>query len=274
MIHLKLLLTAIFWGGTFIAGRMLAGHVHPVSASFLRFAIASACLLMVLYKTHGRVPALPRRLWLPTLLLGLTGVFAYNILFFAGLQSVPASRASIIIANNPVMIALGAALLFKHRLGPIKSLGVLISVCGAIVAISRGQVLSLFSGGIGPGDWLIFGCVLSWVSFSLIGKTVLNSIPPLVAITYAAIFGSLLLLVPALLSGLAGSLASYRLLDWVSMAYLGVFGTVMGFVWYYEGIEQIGPTRAGLFINFVPLSAIVMAHVILREPITWSLAAG
>ena len=274
MIHLKLLLTAIFWGGTFIAGRMLAGHVHPVCASFLRFAIATACLLAVVYRTHGRLPLLPRRLWLPTLLLGLTGVFSYNILFFAGLKLVPAGRASIIIANNPVMIALGAALFFKHRLGPVKSLGVLISVCGAVVAISRGHVLTLFSGGIGLGDYLIFGCVLSWVAFSLIGKTVLSRIPPLIAITYAAITGSLLLLIPALMSGLTASLAAYSLLDWANMAYLGIFGTVLGFVWYYQGIEKIGPTRAGLFINFVPLSAIILAFLILNESITWSLAAG
>lgn len=274
MIYLKLLLTAIFWGGTFIAGRMLAGHVHPVAAAFVRFSIASVCLLGVLYKTRGHIPALPRRLWPAALLLGLTGVFTYNICFFAGLKLVPAGRASIIIANNPVVIALGAALVFRQRLGAVKSLGVLISVCGAVVAISRGRVLALFSGGIGPGDVLIFGCVLSWAAFSLIGKSVLARIQPLVAITYAALTGSLLLLLPALKSGLVASLAAYSVGDWANLAYLGVFGTVVGFVWYYQGIEKIGPTRAGLFINFVPLSAILMAYLFLDEPVTWSLAVG
>jgi len=53
-----------------------------------------------------------------------------------------------------------------------------------------------------------------------------------------------------------------------------VFGTVIGFVWFYEGVKLIGPTRAGLFINIVPISAVVLAFLILQEPITWSLAAG
>jgi drug/metabolite transporter (DMT)-like permease len=66
----------------------------------------------------------------------------------------------------------------------------------------------------------------------------------------------------------------YFLVDWVSMFYLGFFGTVIGFVWYYEGIKKIGPMKASLFINFVPISAVVMAFFILDEPITLSLLVG
>jgi drug/metabolite transporter (DMT)-like permease len=56
--------------------------------------------------------------------------------------------------------------------------------------------------------------------------------------------------------------------------YLGIFGTVVGFVWYYEGIKKIGPTKASLFINFVPVSAVILAFLILDEPITLSLFIG
>lgn len=273
-IYLKLLLTAIFWGGTFIAGRLLAAHVQPFSAAFLRFSVAAGLLLAVLYRRHGRLPSLPRPMWLPVLLLGLSGVFCYNFLFFWGLQTVPAGRAAVIIANNPVIIALGAALIFGHRLGWVKSVGVLLSVSGAILAISRGHLAGLFSGGLAWGDMLIFGCVLSWAAFSLIGKTVLDRVKPLVAIAYASVVGALLLLVPALMEDLLRQAAGCSILDWVSIVYLGLFGTVLGFVWYYEGIEKIGPTRSALFINFVPLSAMVLAYLILAEPVTWSLAMG
>ena len=61
---------------------------------------------------------------------------------------------------------------------------------------------------------------------------------------------------------------------WCNLAYLGWFGTVLGFVWYYEGIRKIGPSRASLFINFVPISAICLAHFILGEPLSWSLVIG
>jgi drug/metabolite transporter (DMT)-like permease len=272
--YIKLMFTMIFWGGTFISGRMLAGQIPPLIAAFLRFAMAAAILLIVLYRRNGRLPAIPGHLRLPIICLGLTGVVSYNVFFFWGLQSVAASRASVIIANNPVFIAMFAALIFKERLGWIESLGVLISVSGAVIAISRGDMAGLVNGGLGWGDLMIFGCVLSWAAFSLIGKIVVAYIPPLTAISYAALVGALLLFFPAVMDGMFGALGEYALLDWGNIAYLGVFGTVLGFVWYYEGIERIGATRAALFINFVPISAIIMAFFLLGEPLTGSLLIG
>lgn len=66
----------------------------------------------------------------------------------------------------------------------------------------------------------------------------------------------------------------YSFQAWASIFYLGVFGTVLGFLWYYEGIRRIGPVRAGLFINFVPISAVILSFFILGEPLTLSLLIG
>jgi drug/metabolite transporter (DMT)-like permease len=273
-IYIKLTLTMIFWGGTFISGRMLAGHIPPVIAAFLRFATAATILLIVLYRQNSGLPTVPKRLLLPIFCLSLTGVFSYNIFFFWGLQSVDASRASVIIANNPVFIAVFASLIFRERLGLIKSIGVPVSVAGAVIAISKGDLAVLLGGGFGLGDLMILGCVLSWVVFSLVGKAVIHHISPLTAITYASTTGALLLLPPAIMAGIFGSMGEYTFYDWGNIAFLGIFGTALGFVWYYEGIDQIGATRAGLFINLVPISAIIMAFLILGEPITGSLLIG
>ncbi len=70
------------------------------------------------------------------------------------------------------------------------------------------------------------------------------------------------------------AIPGYSFPVWCHIGYLGFFGTVLGFVWYYEGIERIGPTKAGLFINFVPISAFLMAFFLLNEPITASLLWG
>jgi drug/metabolite transporter (DMT)-like permease len=273
-IYIKLTLTMIFWGGTFISGRMLAGHVSPFSAAFLRFVTAATILLIVLYRQNRGFPYVPRRLLLPIFYLSLTGIFSYNILFFWGLQSIDASRASVIIANNPILIAVFASLIFQERLGLIKSLGVPVSVVGAVIAISKGDVAGLLGGAFGWGDVMIFGCVLSWVAFSLIGKTVIAHISPLTAITYASTMGALLLLFPAIMDGVFENFDNYTFHDWGNILFLGIFGTALGFVWYYQGIEYIGATRAGLFINLVPISAIFMAFLLLGEPITVSLLVG
>lgn len=276
MVYLKLLLTAVFWGGTFIAGRMLAGSVAPFSAAFFRFLIAVCCLHAILLHRQGKTALLPNggRQLMAAVLLGMTGVFAYNAFFFYGLKLVPASRASVIIANNPIVISLLSAIFFGEELSPVRILGILLSVSGAVIAISGGAPLSLFTGGVGMGDMLILGCVFSWSAYSLLGKRVMGQLSPLVATTHATTAGMLLLFIPAWLSGMPADVPSYSLQDWGALAYLGVFGTVLGFVWYYDGIRAIGASRASLFINFVPISAIGLAHVILGEPLTSSLVVG
>jgi drug/metabolite transporter (DMT)-like permease len=274
LIYIKLLLTAFFWGGTFIAGKMIANSVHPVCASFLRFAIASFFLLILTLKTQGRIPALRKQQILPVILLGLTGVFAYNILFLTGLKYIDAGRASLIIANNPILISVLSALLFKEQLNGIKAIGICLSVMGAMVVISNGRIADFGSYHIGLGELLIAGCVLSWVAYSLIGKSVMAGLSPLVSVTYSAVIGALLLFIPALYSGLAGAVLHYAVLDWVNLFYLGFFGTVLGFSWYYQGIERIGPMKASVFINFVPISAIILSYFILKEQITISILLG
>lgn len=271
--YLKLLLTAVFWGGTFVAGRSLAQNVGPFSAAFFRFAIASVFLVFLAWKVEGKITLIKKRQILPVLLLGLTGVFCYNLFFFKGLKLIEASRAAIIIANNPIFITLFSAIFFKEKLNTLKITGILISVSGAIIAISRGDVLEILQGNLGLGEFYIFLCVVSWVIFSLLGKVVMADLSPLSSVTYSSITGTILLFPPALREGLADCIY-YSISDWWNIFYLGFFGTVLGIVWFYEGINQIGPTKAGLFINFVPISAILLAFFILGEPLTLSLLIG
>jgi drug/metabolite transporter (DMT)-like permease len=82
--YFKLLMTAFFWGGTFIAGRLITASVGPYSAAFIRFFIASIFLLLMIWKSEGAIPIIRRNQVLPVLLLAMTGVVAYNICFFNG----------------------------------------------------------------------------------------------------------------------------------------------------------------------------------------------
>ena len=199
--YLKLLAVAFFWGGTFVAGRFLAGAAHPVSAAFFRFAIASTCLLLAVWKVEGRLPKLDLRQTLTVAALGLTGVFAYNLFFFNGLTLIGAGRAALIIALNPVAITLCSALIYREKLPLSRMLGIPLSVFGALVVITRGHPLMILSGGIGRGELLIFGCVLSWTLYSVIGKTAMRGLSPLAAVCWSSIAGTFFLLLPALSYG-------------------------------------------------------------------------
>jgi drug/metabolite transporter (DMT)-like permease len=274
LVYVKLFLMATFWGGTFVAARIAARDVGPFSGAFLRFTVASALLLALTLRAEGRFPPIRRGQIIPLLLLGMTGVFAYNFFFFKGLKLIQAGRASLIIACNPVFITLFAALIFKERLNVIKVLGILISVAGAMIVISRGNPGEIFRGGLGWGDAFIFGCVASWVAYSLIGKSVMKGLSPLVSVSYSSLIGALALFIPACFEGLLREMTTYPGTTWACIVYLGLFGTVLGFVWYYEGINTIGPMKAGQFINFVPISAVLLAFFILGEPVTLSLLIG
>lgn len=274
MVYIKLLLTAFFWGGTFIAGRIIAHDVGPFSAAFLRFAIASLFLVMLLRRDEGALPRLSRLDLISVVFLGLTGIFAYNVLFLTGLKTVTASRASLIIATNPIFIALAAHYLFRETLRSLNWLGILLCAAGAAIVISRGDMPSLMKEGVGLGELFIMGCVVSWVLYALIGKKTMARLSPMAVVTYSSVAGGIMLLPCAFFEGIIPDFITWAGRDWFAIAYLGFFGTVIGFTWFYEGMKKIGASRAAIFINFVPVCAVIMAWVLLDEKPDVSLIAG
>jgi drug/metabolite transporter (DMT)-like permease len=274
IITLKLFLTMIFWGGTFVAARIVAQHVGPFSASFLRFFMASLLLLAIITLQEGRIPRLQRHQILPAVLLGMTGIFAYNVFFFLGMMTVTASRASLIVATNPIFISLLSAIIFRERLNAKEVIGIFLCLTGATIVISQGDLLSIFTGDVGLGEIYLLFCVASWVAYSLIGKVIMKDLSPLAAVTYSCLIGSAAMLIPACMEELPRLIGSIALRDWIGIVYLAFFGTVLGFFWYYEGIVAIGPTRASVFINFVPVSGIFFGWLILGETINLSLLVG
>lgn len=274
VIYVKLLLTAFFWGGTFIAGRVVSRHIDPFISAFLRFFIATLFFAFLIKTVYGTFPKLKKDQIFPVVCLGLTGIFSYNLFFFKGLQSVTAGRAALIIALNPIAITLLSAFIFKEKITLLRFLGILMSVSGAIVVITRGDISELFRNALAMGDLYIFLCVISWVAYSLIGKFVLRELSPLVSVGYSSMVGMVALFFPALMNHLYPRAVLIGLTEWGALFYLGFFGTVLGFFWYYEGLNKIGPMKASVFINFVPICSIVLAYLILDEPVTLSLAAG
>ncbi len=273
-IYVLLVSSMILWGGTWVAGRVLAQSISPMSAAFLRYIFASGFLFILCWREHKGFPWLGREHILPTIFLGATGVFAYSYFFFTGLQTVPASRAALIVSCIPVCMSAASALFFKERFGPVRILGTITSLVGVSVVVADGNPLQLFAGGVNKGDLFILGCVASWTAYSLGGKLVMKKLDPLMAVCWSCFFGMLLLMPAALASGFSVDLAACRPVDWFCVVFLGVLATGFAYYWYYKAILTIGPSRAGVFINLVPVFAIVMAYFLLGERIHLSLLAG
>lgn len=274
LVYAKLVGSVFFWGATWISGRVLAQDMGPFSAALLRFVTASVFLFLWSWHAGQGFPRLPRKEILPVAFLGLTGIFLYNAFFFTGLQTVPAGRAALIIASVPVVIGIMSALFLGDKLTCGKILGTLLSLTGAAIVLSGGNPLDLFHGGLSRGDLMILGCVGAWTAYSLSGSRVMRRLDPLLTVTWSCLLGTLMLVVPALTHGLTEDIARASLVDWGNILFLGVIATGVAFTWYYAGIRAIGPARAGIFINLVPVFAIAMGYVILGEPVTSSLLSG
>lgn len=277
LVYIKLVLVALFWGGTFIAGRILMQSVPPLTAATGRFMVAVVLLLILAWKVEGGLPRLNRSQLLSTAALGLTGIFIYNLCFFGALSRMPAGRTALFVALNPIVTALASAVLLRERLGAIKWLGIAIAFCGAAIIITRGDPLAALhdiTQSIGLGELLMFCGISSWAAYTIIGRFALKGLTPIAATTYAALWGLALLACGAAFEFHTVDWSKFNWQVWTSIVYLGACGTVIGFVWYYEGVKAIGPSRTAVFNNLVPVFGIALAATLLSEPILISMIVG
>ena len=269
-----------FWGGTFVAGKWAVGEVPPFFVAALRFAIASVLLwALVAWRFRVRGDRFPVPAgwaqWTGLFSLGLTGVFLYNFVFLTGLSWTSATNGSLIVAFNPMLTAVLSALWLKERFRSVQAGGLLLALLGVGVVITRGSIAVMRSLSFNPGDLLMLGAPLAWALYTILGKKVLACFPPLVATAYAALFGTLLLLPAAALEGsLLSGVHRLTVYGWISVLQLALLGTVAGFVWWYEGVELLGASRAAVFVNLVPLFGVLLSALILSESLEVSQLAG
>ena len=271
---LQLILVSFLWGGQFVAARVVAVEAPPFTASFLRYVFASAALLILHMVRDRRFIRLTFRQWAWLTLLGLSGVFLYNLFFFSALAIAPAGRSSVVVAMTPTVVSVASIIFFKDRFSLLRVVGLAVALFGVSWAISGGEPASLLRGEIGRGDLLIFGAMLSWATFSVVGKIILKQLAPRLAITYACLIGTVALAIPAVVEGGLVGVTRYSLEIWLSLAYLGLMGTVLAFILYYQGIKSIGPSKTAIFINLVPIWAMTLSTILLGERITLPLAIG
>jgi len=272
--YAKLVAVPAIWGGTFIAGRILALAVPAAVGALLRFVVAVLALLAAAWWLEGGLPRLTRRQLIGTLLLGATGIFAYNLFFLGALARLPASRTSLIIALNPIVTIATASLLLGERMSARRWLGVAIALVGVWIVVSRGDVLGSVVGAVGLGELLMFGGVCSWAAYTLIGRRVLAGLTPLAATTWAALWGMALLALAALPDLSRVDVADLTLPVVLSVLYLGVLGTAVGFVWYYQAVQRLGASRTVIFNNLVPVFGATFGVLLLGEPLLPSMLLG
>lgn len=273
-IYARLVAVPAIWGGTFIAGRIVALQLPPATGSVLRYLVACLALVAAAWALEGGLPRLNRQQVLATLGLGATGIFAYNLLFLGALSRLPASRTSLIIALNPVVTIALASLLMHERLSARRWAGVALALAGVWIVISRGEVTAAIGQSVGAGELLMFGGVCAWAAYTLIGRVALRGLTPLAATTYASLWGTVMLAAVATGEWPALQASAFTPAVWVSVAYLGLLGTALAFVWYSQGVQRLGPARTVVFNNLVPVFGACFGVLLLDEPLLASMLVG
>jgi drug/metabolite transporter (DMT)-like permease len=262
--YLLLTLASLFWAGNTVLGRVIVGHVPPVTLAFIRWGGAFLIVLPFAAPHLVRDWRTIRRHAGLMIVLALTGVSAYNAMAYYGLQYTSAIHGLLLQSITPLFVAMWTFALFGDRLSLRQAGGICISLAGVLVIICRGSFAVLTGIDFNRGDlWLLIGLVIygfytAW----------LRNRPPMHQLSFLAVSMGLgaLLLAPVM----AWEILSGRtfVLDAVNVAtfvYVCVFPSLLGYLGLNRGIELIGANRAAPFIHLVPVFGSVMAILLLGE---------
>src|SRR3954470_4067539 len=153
--YLLLCITALCWAGNAIVGRLAAGHIPPVTLSFLRWSLAFLVILPFAWKHLARDrPAIRRHLGI-MIFLSVIGIGAFNTLQYWALEHTQALNTLLLQSAGPLVVAVWSLILLGVRLTPAQAFGVLLSLIGVLVILLHGDVTALSKIDFNEGD-LIF----------------------------------------------------------------------------------------------------------------------
>jgi drug/metabolite transporter (DMT)-like permease len=263
---LILLLTSFLWGGNFVYSKFLVDHASPMTLTILRWVIAIVILLPLVWKKEKSL-RIPFESILPLFLMGLMGVVLFNFFQFLALAQTSATNVGLISTLNPISIAVSSALLLHEKLKPSQIFSMMLSLLGVMIVLSKGNIHQLISLKFNFGDlWMIVAVVI-WGIYSVCGKWAMQKVSPLMATFYSGVFGVLTVL-PFNLTHFHVSNVNTSFI--AAILYTGIISTVVCMLLWNMGVQKIGATNSGIFLNFNPIFTAILAFLILNEKLTWS----
>ncbi|PKA40593.1 EamA family transporter [Rhizobium sullae] len=260
--YIYLTLAMITVGSTVIASKIIASGLAPFTATALRFAAAFPFFLILMHLTRSRLPRLSRHDWLILVTQAGAGSVGYTTLLISGLQLTSAANAGVIIGTLPVVSAVISILILGERPHRFLLVAIALAAFGVFsIAVTPGAS----AGGSLAGNALILGAVVCEGLFILLNKRMRTEIPPLTQSSLMTGIGFLVAGIPALFENHAASGFSAAALS--AVLYYALVPTVGGFILWYAGAERVSGSEASLFTAIAPVSAVILAFMLLGEPV-------
>ena len=262
--YLLLSITALCWAGNAIVGRLAAGHIPPVTLSFLRWSLAFLIILPFAWKHLVRDWAAIRSRLGTMIVLSVTGIGAFNTLQYWALEHTQALNTLLLQSAGPLVVAVWSLILLGVRLTLAQAGGVALSLAGVLVILLRGDLMALTSIEFNKGD-VIF--IVALVIFGLYSVLSLKR-PQIHGLSFVGFtFGAgAACLIPLWIWELfARPVMQLNTANLLSLFYVSVFPSTLAYLCFNRGVQLIGANRAAPFFHVVPVFGAVMSIVFLGE---------
>jgi drug/metabolite transporter (DMT)-like permease len=205
--------------------------------------------------------------------LGATGIALFHPLVYVALQHTSATNALLTFSLSPVVILLGASLANRRRPTAWETTGVLLSMVGAAVLITRGDLRVVRSAGFNAGDLWMLAAVAVWAGYSLLLRRRPVDLPQMVTLV-SSITVALPMLLPFTLIAASGNPLHLSVPVLLGTFYIAIFGSVIGFLFWSRGVTDLGAARAGQFVHLMPVFGAALSFLFLGEPLSLSQVLG
>jgi drug/metabolite transporter (DMT)-like permease len=257
---------AVVWGGSVVAQKIALGPFSPVEVSVFR-GLGALMILIPLWWWSERGATFSLRDWGMFGVLGL-GVLGNHLLVLFGLQFIGAGGAGIIIGASPVITAFLSFLILRDV--PFRKVwfGCALSFAGVALVSWTGVNEGTGENPI-VGGTLIVLALISWALYTVGSRRVMEQFSPL-TVNWTTLLISIGLQIPLLLANhkmMVQGVETVPMSGWLALGYVVVFATALGQQAWLFGVEGVGPSRAGIFVNLIPVSALVLSFLLLGESI-------
>jgi len=262
--YLLLSITALCWAGNAIVGRLAAGHIAPVTLSFMRWSLAFLIVLPFAWKHLVRDWAAIRANLGMMVLLSVTGISAFNTMQYWALEHTQALNTLLLQSAGPLFVAGWALVLLGIRLTLAQAGGIVLSLAGVLVILLHGDLTTLKNIEFNRGD-LIF--IMALAVFGIYSVLSLKR-PRIHGLSFVGFtFGcGAAALIPLLIWELfTRPLMQFNTANLLSLFYVAVFPSTLAYLCFNRGVQLIGANRAAPFFHVVPVFGAAMAIVFLGE---------
>ena len=262
--YLLLSITALCWAGNAIVGRMAAGHIAPVTLSFLRWSFAFLIILPFAWKHLVRDwGAIRSRLGI-MILLSITGIGAFNTLQYWALEHTQALNTLLLQSAGPLVVAVWSLVLLGVRLTLAQAAGVMLSMAGVVIILMHGDLTKLSNIEFNIGDLIFIVALAIFGIYSVLSlkKPAIHALS-FVAFTFGA--GAACLIPLFIWELLTRPLMQIDTANLLTLAYVALFPSTLAYLCFNRGVQLIGANRAAPFFHVVPVFGSIMAMAFLGE---------